>query len=105
MSLNKAFKGKILRPIDSATLGIFIKSFQAIPEVNSVILSVRYFNLEKSEDGMSEDVDMITMNVVDFMSQYYIMSNADTASSFLQAEWKPVDEYLNSWLDEQEGEE
>lgn len=101
MSLNNILKNKIIRPIDAPSLGIVIIRAEAWAEANSFILSVRYFNLNKPEEGTSEDRDLITVTVNDFMSQYMICPNRNGLDWKSDAYFINMESYLNEWLDKE----
>ena len=95
--MNDIFKGKILRPIDNQTTGVVIRNIEARPETNTVSINCRYFNLNKSEEGMSE-IDNFELPMLEFLSGFLWLSNADTIKSFTQAEWEPLEVYVANWL-------
>lgn len=100
MSLNDVLQGKILRPIDAPNVGIYVKKIEPWPQDNSFMLSVRYFSLKSSGDGMSEDIHLLTLGTIDFLSRYEICINADEIKDFDDAKWILIEEFVANWLEE-----
>ena len=99
MSLNNILKGKVIRPRSSQSTGIFILKAEAWVQANSFILSVRYFDLNNHEDGMTEDRDLLTIDANSFLDTYEICYNSEEIDSFKQAKFQDMAEFLATWLE------
>lgn len=103
MALNDILRNKVVRAKDSPTNGIAIYNAEAWAAANAFILSVRYFDLRNPETGMTKERDMLSILANDFVANYEICTNRDMKAWDTDAKFIPVDIYLDTWLDAQEG--
>ena len=99
MSLNDILKGKVIKPVDSKSAGILILKAEAWAQANSFILSVRYFDLNNQDNGLTEDRDLLTITVNDFINQYEICNNSDKIENYKQATFENMEVFLTNWLE------